>query len=115
MTLENLIFAGMNGSVVALDRRTGQIAWQWQSPKPRRAFVSIFLDGDRVLAGLSGYLYCLNAATGQVLWENPMKGFGYGHFSFASQRGQMSVYPAIQQEDDDEAARQSTSNSAATS
>jgi hypothetical protein len=114
MTLENFIFAGMNGSVVALDRRTGQVAWHWQSPKPRRAFVSIFLDGDRLLAGLSGYLYCLDAATGKVLWENPLKGYGYGHFSFASPRGQMAVYPAIQQEDDDEQARRSTTTSTTT-
>jgi hypothetical protein len=105
MGVENFVFAGMNGSVVAIDRRNGQVAWHWQSPKPRRAFVSIFVDGDRVVAGLSGYLYCLDAASGRVLWENPLKGFGYGNFSFASVRGQMAVYAAAEQEQEEEEAR----------
>jgi outer membrane protein assembly factor BamB len=102
---------GMNGSVAALDRQTGRIVWHWQSPKARYSFVSIFLDGDRILAGLSGYLYCLDSATGRVLWENGLKGFGYGNFSFASLRGQMPIYAAAQQEDEDEAARRSSSSS----
>ena len=106
MGIENFVFTGMNGNVLAIDRRNGQIAWQWQSPRPRRAFVSIFLDGDRVLVGLNGYLYCLDAASGRALWENPLKGFGHGNFSFASVRGgQMPVYAAAQQEQEEEEAR----------
>ena len=110
MDIENYVFMGMNGSVCAVDRDSGRLIWQWQSPKPRRGFVSIFLDEDRLMAGLSGYLYCLDAASGRVLWENPLKGFGYGNFSFASVRGQSGVYAAVQEEEDEEARRRSSTN-----
>jgi outer membrane protein assembly factor BamB len=105
MNIENYVFMGMNGSVCAVNRDSGQIIWHWQSPKPRRGFVSVFLDEDRLMAGLSGYLYCLEAASGRVLWENPLKGFGYGNFSFASVRGQGDLYAAVQEEQDEEARR----------
>ena len=105
MDIENYVFMGMNGSVCAVDRDSGRVIWHWQSPKPTRGFVSIFLDGDRLMAGLSGYLYCLDAASGRVLWENPLRGFGYGNFSFASVRGQGDVYAAVQEEEDEAARR----------
>ena len=87
MAIDQLIFVALNGRVVAVDRERGRIVWNWQSPKPRRGFVSIMLDGDRVVAGLGGYLYCLDAATGRMLWQNPLTGFGLGMFSLASVRG----------------------------
>jgi outer membrane protein assembly factor BamB len=108
MGIENWVFVGMNGSVCAVERDSGRVVWQWQSPKPKRGFVSIFLDEDRIMAGLSGYLYCLDAASGRVLWENPLKGFGYGNFSFASVRGSWDATSAVQQEEDDEAARRAS-------
>lgn len=87
MAIDQLIFVGLNGRVVAVDRERGRVIWNWHSPKPRRGFVSIMLDGDRVVAGLGGYLYCLDAETGRMLWENPLTGFGLGMFSLASVRG----------------------------
>jgi len=108
MEIDQLVYVGLNGRVFAIDRQSGRTIWEWESPKPRRGFVSLMLDGDRILAGLGGYLYCLNAATGRELWQNPLTGYGLGIFSFASARGQSNPAAVVQQEADDEAARQST-------
>ena len=108
MDIDQLIFVGLNGRVVAIDRERGRMIWQWQSPKPRRGFVAIMLDGDRVVAGLGGYLYCLEAATGRMLWENPLTGFGLGMFSLASVRGCSQSSEAAQALADEETANSSS-------
>jgi len=105
MRIDELIFVGLNGTVLAMDRQNGRAIWEWQSPKPSRGFVSLMLDGDRIMAGLGGYLYCLDAATGKLLWQNPLTGYGLGICSFVSVRGQSHAFGAAQQETDDEAAR----------
>src|SRR5258706_8590344 len=94
--MDQMVFAGLNGRVMALNRDSGQIVWQWRSPKPRSGFGSLMLDGDRLLVGLSGYLYCLEARTGRLMWENPFTGYGVGIFSFASVRGQAQANAAAQ-------------------
>ena len=100
--LDQVVFAGLNGRVMALNRDTGQIVWEWCSPKPRKGFVSVMLDGDRLIVGISGYLYCLEAGSGRLIWQNPFTGYGIGFFSLASVRGQaqgstMAQYDADQQ------------------
>jgi PQQ-like domain len=112
MNINDLVFAGLNGRVVALDRARGRIVWQWRSPKPTRGFVTLMLDGDRLLAGLGGYLYCLDPATGRLLWENPLTGFGLGIFSFASVRGSTHPAGAAQQAADDESSDAAAAGSA---
>ena len=84
--LTDLIFVGFNSRVAALDRFTGEIAWEWKSPQGS-GYVSIFLDGDRLIAAVNGYVYCLDPLFGQVVWHNPMKGFGFGVTSVASVNG----------------------------
>jgi len=96
MQMDQTIFAGLNGRVMALNRDTGQIIWEWRSPKPRSGFGSMMLDGDRLIVGFSGYLYCLEAATGRLMWQNPFTGYGVGIFSFASIRGQAQASAAAQ-------------------
>jgi outer membrane protein assembly factor BamB len=80
----DLVFLGFNSRVVALDRGTGEIVWQWKSPAGRASFVAIILDGDRLIASLSGYTYCLDPLSGEQLWYNPLKGFGHGTPCLAS-------------------------------
>ena len=77
-----LVFVGIRGCVVALDRATGETAW---SAELRRgsSFVPIVVDGDRVLAASGGEVTCLDAATGALLWHNPLKGFGMGYAMLA--------------------------------
>lgn len=71
MNLEDLIFVGLNGYAVALHRDTGQIVWS--NNEMRGGYVTLLLDGDRLIVSTNGYLFCLDPLTGRMLWNNPMK------------------------------------------
>jgi outer membrane protein assembly factor BamB len=83
--VDQLIFAGFNSRVVALHRDSGELIWQWKSPKGS-GYVTLLLDGDRLIASVMGYTYCLDPATGNQLWFNELSGFGLGVASLASVR-----------------------------
>ena len=34
-TLDDLVFAGFNSQVLALDRYSGEVVWDWKAPKGR--------------------------------------------------------------------------------
>jgi outer membrane protein assembly factor BamB len=84
--LDKLIFVGFNSRVVALHRDSGELVWEWKSPKGS-GYVTLLLDGDRLIASVVGYTYCLDPLTGNVLWFNELSGFGTGVASLASVRG----------------------------
>lgn len=84
--LADLIFVGFNSRAFALDRYTGELVWQWKSPEGS-GFVSLLLDGDRLIAAVNGYIYCLDPLYGQEVWRNPLKGFGMGVASLTSLSG----------------------------
>jgi outer membrane protein assembly factor BamB len=89
MTIDQLIFVGLNGYAVALDRDTGEIVWS--NNQMRSGYVTLLLDGDRLIVSTNGYLYCLDPLTGEILWHNPMSGYGMGApTSLISCRGQSS-------------------------
>lgn len=77
LSLSDILFAGFNRRVAAMDKHTGTIIWSWVAPKGQ-GFVSLVVEGDRVFAGVHGHIYCLDAVTGEQLWHNPTEGFGYG-------------------------------------
>lgn len=85
-TVRDLVFTGFNSRVIALDRYTGEVVWDWKSPKGT-GFISLLLDGDRLIVAVNGYLYCLDPLYGQEVWRNPMRGFGHGVTSLASMYG----------------------------
>jgi outer membrane protein assembly factor BamB len=62
--LSQLVFAGLNGYVVALDRDTGAVVWKCNELKS--GYVTLLLDGDRLIASTNGYLFCLDPQTGRV-------------------------------------------------
>ena len=86
-TILDLVFAGFNSRVVALDRQTGEVAWTWKSPKGRSPHVAVLLDGDRLIVSVQGYTYCLDVASGREIWSNPLTGFGLGVPSLVSIHG----------------------------
>src|SRR5947207_1461134 len=89
MTLDQLIFVGLNGYAVALDRDTGDIVWS--NNQMKSGYVTLLLDGDRLIVSTNGYIYCLDPLTGEILWHNPMKGYGVGTpTSLISVRGESS-------------------------
>ncbi len=79
--MQDLIFIGAKGWVVAIDRATGQEAWR--SELKGIDFVTLALSGRDVLAASRGRLYCLDASTGYVKWQNELKGLGWGIVSIA--------------------------------
>lgn len=85
-TVQDLVYVGFNSRIIALDRYTGEIAWDWKSPKGS-GFVSLLLDGDRLIASVNGYTYCLDPLFGQQVWANELKGFGMGTPSVVSYNG----------------------------
>lgn len=89
MTLDQLVFVGLNGYALALDRDTGAIVWS--NNQLKSGYVTLLLDGDRLIVSTNGYIYCLEPFTGQILWHNPLKGYGAGApTSLISVRGQSS-------------------------
>ncbi|MEY3895985.1 MAG: hypothetical protein RLZZ214_1505 [Verrucomicrobiota bacterium] len=86
MDISNLVFSGFNRRVAALDRRSGNIVWQWRAPKGS-TYVSLLLDSGVLIVSVDGYMYGLNPLTGAQLWYNPMEGFGTGVTALVSLNG----------------------------
>jgi outer membrane protein assembly factor BamB len=87
----SVVFSGIKGHVVALDRATG--AELWRTKLKGADFVNLATDGVYLIAGTSGEVFCLDPATGSVLWRNPMKGLGFGVVSLlaGSDKGNSTV------------------------
>lgn len=92
--MKDLVFIGFNKRVIALDRYTGDVQWDWKSPKGS-GFPAILVDGDRIIVSILGYTYCLEPTTGSVVWENELKGFGTGTANIASALGNSSQQAAM--------------------
>lgn len=95
MHISDLIFTGFNKHVAAVHRDTGQLVWQWTAPQS--GYVTLLLDGDRLIASVNGYLHALDALTGRHLWSNDLPGFGVGVASLASVNGNATGNRAAQQ------------------
>ena len=76
MNFDHLIFVGLNGYALALNRDSGEIVWS--NDQMKSGYVTLLLDGDRLIASTNGYIYCLDPATGDIRWHNPLKGYGMG-------------------------------------
>ena len=102
--IEQLVFVGRNGYAVALDRDTGEIVWS--NNEMQSGYVTLLLEGDRLIVSTNGYIYCLDPLTGRIRWYNGMSGYGAGTpTSLVSVRGQSSQ--AVLQQAADESARSS--------
>lgn len=88
-TITDLVYVAFGKHVVALDRYTGEKVWQWNPPKGA-GYMSILLDGDRLIVSAQGYMYCLDPLFGQEVWSNPLEGMGTGVPCIASANGSTS-------------------------
>lgn len=77
----DVIYAGINGNVLALDPETGAERWR-RHLKPSQV-VTLVRRGPRLIAAAAGELWCLDAATGEVVWHNKLKGLGLGYIAIA--------------------------------
>ncbi len=105
MKTSDLVFVGIRGSVVALNRATG--AQVWATHLKGSGFVNVVLDGEKILAVCFGEMFCLDPVTGKGVWHNPLKGFGYGLASIATKANPGSsnaVMAAEKHRQDEEAA-----------
>ena len=73
---DDLIFIGIKGSVLALDRSTG--VTQWSVPLKGSGFVNLVRDQNVLLAATRGEVFCLDPATGHIHWTNGLTGMGFG-------------------------------------
>ena len=83
MKTSELVFVGIKGSVVALNRATGQQVWA--THLKGSDFVNVVVEDGAVLASCYGEIFCLDPLTGDALWHNPLKGFGTGLATIATE------------------------------
>jgi outer membrane protein assembly factor BamB len=117
MKTAQLIFIGIKGSVVALNRATGQQVWA--THLKGSAFVNVVLQDGAVLATCSGEIFCLDPLTGNGMWHNPLKGYGMGLATIATEHnpgdGNASVLAEKRRRDEAAAASSAAAVTAATS
>jgi outer membrane protein assembly factor BamB len=106
--IEDVLFIGIKGTVLALHRASGQELWRTKLKSCQ--FVNVMQEGDRIYASTLGEVFCLESASGRILWNNPLKGMGYGLVAFAN----APQVPAMQQQiqDDEQAAAAATTTPA---
>lgn len=75
------LIVGVGSHAVCINFDTGEELWRTKLKSS--SFVTIHVDGARVLAGAGGELFCLDARSGTILWHNKLKGLGFGVVTFA--------------------------------
>jgi len=84
MRISDLVFIGIKGSVIALNRATGERVWA--THLKGSDFVNVVRQDGAILASCAGEIFCLEPLAGTALWHNPLKGFGTGLATLASER-----------------------------
>lgn len=102
MAKSSLVYIGLYGDVLALDRATGEEVWR--TTLKGAEFVNVVLDGGDLFAATKGEIFCLDAATGRERWRNKLKGMGRGLISIAPGAGQQSLPVREKQRRDEQAA-----------
>jgi outer membrane protein assembly factor BamB len=109
--VDKLVFVGFKSQVIALHRDSGELMWQWKSSKGS-GYVTLLLDGDRLIVSVMGYTYCLDPANVNQIWFNELSGLGTGVTSLASVRG--CVQPLLDAAATDAEAQQAAAAAATT-
>jgi outer membrane protein assembly factor BamB len=68
MSITTLVFIGMYGEVLALDRTTGGEVWRTNLKGAE--FVNVVLHEGDLFAATKGEMFCLDPATGRQRWHN---------------------------------------------
>ena len=80
-TRTSVVFVGTRGTVLAIDRSSGETVWTTELKGSD--FVDVMLvDGD-LFAASKGRLYRLDPAGGAILWCNDLPGLGWNIVSIA--------------------------------
>ena len=81
----NALFVGLKGSVVAIDRTSGDTLWSTKLKGSE--FVTLSIEDGEWYAATRGRVYRLDPTTGDVQWSNELPGLGYGIVSFVGSSG----------------------------
>jgi len=84
--MASLIYIGIAGTVVALDKSTGENVWSTDLRGTQ--FVNVVVEKNAIYASTRGEVFCLDPATGDVRWKNPLKGLGRGLVTIGVPGGQ---------------------------
>jgi outer membrane protein assembly factor BamB len=96
MKTSDLVFIGIKGSVLALDRWTGNQVWAVRLKGSD--FVNVVVQEDEILATCAGEVFCLDPLTGRGRWRNALKGFGTGLATIATEQKPNGLNAAISAE-----------------
>jgi outer membrane protein assembly factor BamB len=106
MKTSDLVFIGIRGSVIALNGATGERVWA--THLKGSDFVNVVPEDGAIFASCYGEIFCLDPLTGGALWHNPLKGFGRGLATIATERtlggGNASVSAEKRRRDEEAAA-----------
>jgi len=102
MAQPNLLFIGIQGTVLALDRSSGREVWRQQLS--HMGFVNVVLDGGELSAATQGKVVRLEPATGAISWTNKLAGLGHGLVTIAAPTSQQAAVSREQQRRDEDAA-----------
>jgi hypothetical protein len=72
----SVVFVGIRGAVLAVDRDSGHT--QWTTELKGRDFVNVILQDDWSLRGVRGCLYRLDPSSGDILWSHTICRAGAG-------------------------------------
>ena len=93
MKISDLIFIGIKGSVIALDRASGEQVWA--THLKGYDFVNVLVENGTLFATCYGEVFCLNPLTGEGLWHNRLKGLGTGLATIATEGAVQSTLTAV--------------------
>ena len=82
MGIAKYVFVGIRGTVIALDRNTGEVIWETHLNGD--GFVNLVLVENSLLATTHGEVFCVEGFTGRVRWGNSLKGYGTGIATIAT-------------------------------
>jgi outer membrane protein assembly factor BamB len=84
------VYVGIKTSVLALDRKTGEIAWSVKLPvkyggSSVSGLANVWCDNDALFASCAGEIFCLEPKSGTIVWHNLLRKMGTGFVSIATE------------------------------
>jgi outer membrane protein assembly factor BamB len=102
MAQNGMLYIGVKGTVLALDRATGQEVWRTRLKSS--GFVNVALDGREIYATTYGEVFRLDPASGAICWNNELPGLGRGLITIAAAASQQAISIREKQRREEEAA-----------
>ena len=86
------VYLGIKTSVLAPDRKTGEIAWAVKLPvkyggSSVSGLANVWCEPDALFASCAGEIFCLEPKSGAIVWHNLLRKMGTGFVSIATESG----------------------------